>query len=228
MLTNMSHQIFTYLTVLLLAVVLPQSAHSFAEFNPLISCTDIEIMDMENGSAGEAETVRVCSPYEIYGPSPIFIENATGEFNEYSGGWDHYFTIYNASAEGLEEGFSENFPVEASANLKVHVRRDDDNTCQVNVTNTVDGTVQACNSCLYCGDHSQPVSEQMSCMLCGTYSADCTNLENGRMVNCESIETVFFPFTGDVLPPLDEEDDDPIVDPPPPRPQDRLCMRRYC
>jgi hypothetical protein len=37
-------------------------------------------------------------------------------------------------------------------------------------------------------------------MTCGTYSADCTNVEHGRIVQCESVDTVFFPFTQEALP----------------------------
>ena len=212
MLAVMSQQIITCLTVLLLAVILPKTVHSFASFDPLVSCIDI--------TTEGSESFRVCSPNEIYGPSPISFENATGEFTEYAGGWTHPFIIYNASAEGFDENTpnmqGDPFPAEASANMRVTVRREDNNTCSVTVLNTANGMDYACNSCTYCGDFNEPPENQMGCVTCGTYSADCTNLENGRMVECESIATVFFPFTEDALPPRD--DDGPEALPTPPRP----------
>jgi hypothetical protein len=44
---------------------------------------------------------------------------------------------------------------------------------------------EACSSCSYCGNEK--------------FSADCTNLPNGRIVQCESINPVFFPFTSGAL-----------------------------
>jgi hypothetical protein len=173
-----------------LAVLRPRTVNAYAESNPLVSCTGITM-------AEDGESFNVCSPLYFTTPVPMYIENATGEFSEYGGGWDHYFTIYNSSAEGNEEGF-EGFPVEASANMTVHVRREDNNACSVNVKEA-DGTKSICASCSYCGDPNQPTADQMSCMTCGTYSADCTNLEHGRMVECESIATAFFPFTKDAM-----------------------------
>jgi hypothetical protein len=197
MMTMTSRQMFTSSTLVISLAVLPiKTVFSLAEWNPMISCKDI---------TADGETFKACASYELYGPSPWEKEDPDGNIESgYSGGWSHFFTIYNSAAENLQEGLDE-IPMDAATDIKVRVERDDFNVCKVTVTTTIgeDGPTvdKLCNSCSYCGDPDQPVQEQMGCIYCGTYSADCTNVEHGRKVQCESVETVFFPFTQEALPP---------------------------
>jgi hypothetical protein len=141
-------------------------------YNPFVACETI--------STEDDESFKVCASYSATSPSPAAFPNGT---TVYLGGYNNYFNIYNSSAEGMMEGDA-GFPVEANTNIKVLVARSDDDSCTVTVTTPAAAgpTDTVCNSCTYCGNDEH------------LYSADCTNVENGRTVECESAGIVFFPL----------------------------------
>jgi len=157
--------------IFLLLAFLP-SAYSYAYVNPIVECVDI--------AEDTGTTFEVCGIYEGFGPSPAMLENGT---TVYLGGYGTNYTII----QGLEAGTDTtavNVPAEAYTGIGIYVYRDDNDAC--NVTVTLRGSGQEdCQACSYCGNE--------------TYSADCTNLENGRDVNCESTTSIFFPLTAAAL-----------------------------
>jgi hypothetical protein len=119
---------------------------------------------------------EVCATFAETTPSPADVNGTI----EYIGGWSYDYTIYKGLAEGATATDA------ALAGIEVLVTRDDNVTCNVNVT--VDGVTNKCKFCSFCGDDN--------------YSTDCTNAaEYGRSVDCETVAngTVFFPFAQDAL-----------------------------
>jgi hypothetical protein len=142
----------------------------------LVSCETIT--PTEEGS----EPFEVCASYGFTTPSPAS-ENGT---TTYIGGWSYEYSIYHPVAKGAVEG-KEGFPAEAFI-MEVMVTRSDAGDC--NVTAFTNETMM-CSSCTHCGNETGDDT---------LYSADCTNLENGRNVECESTDVVYFPFTADAIP----------------------------
>jgi hypothetical protein len=127
------------------------------------------------------ETVEVCATYSGFIPVPAIDGNET----VYLGGYGTTFQFW----KGLPNGTNideEAIPPEADANLTVAVFRDDNNnnSCTVAVNDV------NCTSCDYCGNE--------------TYSTDCTNIQNGRSVECEPLYPIYFPLLA--LPQQGEED----------------------
>jgi hypothetical protein len=182
MLTMLRHPIIISSLALVLALV-PTTVQSAATFTTLISCEDITT---------DEETFRVCSTYGVTSPNPATDANGT---TTDIGGWDYYFNIYTAAAEDMSEG-KDDIPPQAYANITVHVSRSgDDDVC--NVTVKTDGVETVCSSCTYCGNETD------------NYSADCTNMEHGRVVDCESTDILYFPLTSAALPNVTITDDAP-------------------
>jgi hypothetical protein len=171
----MLHQSLISSLALLLALF-PTTVNAAALYNPFVACKNI---------TAEGESFKVCATFSAFTPSPAQFENGTVV---YLGGWSDHFTIYTSAAEGFTEG-EEGFPTQAATNITVLVDRDDNNVCNITVT-TANGTSSLCKSCSFCGDET----------LMPSYSADCTNIWNGRMVECETTETVFFPLTKAAMP----------------------------
>jgi hypothetical protein len=183
MLTMLRHPIILLISSLAVVVaLLPQTVYSAATFTTLISCEDITTSD--------EETFRVCATYGVTTPSPATdADNVT----TYVGGWDYYFNIYAAAAEGMLEGENSEIPPAANANITVHVARTEDDVC--NVTVKTNGVETTCTSCTYCGNTTTTNNSA------DNYSADCTNLmEYGRVVDCESTDILYFPLTSAALP----------------------------
>lgn len=127
-----------------------------------------------NITADDATSFQVCATSEGTSPSPFGFENGT---TVYLGGWTSSFSI----VQGVPDGFDiteESLPEGAETNITVLVSRDDNDACTVTVTGELD-----CVSCTYCGGNA--------------YSADCTNLNHGRMVECEPTSGVYYPLTAD-------------------------------
>lgn len=182
MLTMLS-QIISCLAVL---AVLPRTVDSAAAFNPLVSCKTITPTD--------GESFEVCASFGSTTPSPAQFENGT---TLELGGWSYNYNIYHPVADGAVEG-DEDFPSEAYV-MNVLVTRSDAGDC--NVTATPPGeNMTMCSSCTYCGNETGDDT---------LYSADCTNLENGREVECETTDVVFFPFTAAAIPNVTIPDDGP-------------------
>jgi hypothetical protein len=174
---------FRLTTIIALVVVLPTEVHSAAIFSNLVQCEDI------TAAEGEEPPFRVCATYGATTPSPFDDGNTSG----YAGNWDYFFGIYHPVAEGFSEGDFD-FPNEAFMNMTVHVARSSaDDSC--NVTVTTGGVDSACSSCTWCGANNETGDADET-----EYSADCTNVENGRSVTCESTDILYFPLTADALP----------------------------
>lgn len=127
----------------------------------------------------DSPSFEVCATASYATPSPAVMQNGTVI---YIGGYYYTYSI----TQGLEEGDETTGSPSDYSGIEVNVFRDDDDTCEVSVT--VDGETTQCSSCKYCGSDS--------------FSANCTNLENGRAVEvCESTvpDFVFFPLTADAL-----------------------------
>jgi hypothetical protein len=164
-----------------LVALLPAAVYSAALYNPLVTCKTITTTT-EDDVGVKTTSFDVCASYSATSPSPAMFENGTVV---YMGGYTHYFYIYQSTAEGFQEGDA-GFPVEADTNIEVLIARDDDDSCTVTVI-MADGTDTTCSSCSYCGNDE------------AKYSTDCTNIENGRMVECESADVVFFPLSAAAL-----------------------------
>ena len=134
---------------------------------------------MDNGTTFEA-----CALAEYSTPSPASYPNGT---TVVIGGYDSLYTFYTGLKNGLETGKLSSAKLKAaSTGIVVHVRREDNNTCTVNVT--LSGVEKSCRFCSYCGNDD--------------YTADCTNLASGRMANCESAvygTSVYFPLNATAL-----------------------------
>jgi hypothetical protein len=158
-------------TFLLLAFL--PSAYSYASQTAIVECVDI--------AEDTGTTFEVCGIYSAFGPSPAQLENGT---TIYIGGYSNDYTI----VQGLEAGTdtsSGNISASVYPGIEISVFRDDADICGVTVTAPGSTDKEACSTCTYCGNE--------------TYSADCTNLENGRDVNCESTVSIFFPLTAEAL-----------------------------
>jgi len=127
------------------------------------------------------------------GPSPFeqCYESTNGMRNctdGYMGGYSFTWTF----VEGLENGTDtydipfDVFEEEYATGLKVSVKVDDDNNCLgVTVGN------DTCTSCTVCEEKNISYSSYTDLFV---VSADCTNLENGRVVECGLMKPFFYPF----------------------------------
>jgi hypothetical protein len=145
---------------------------------------------------------EVCATSLHYTPVTILVVNeTTGEmYGASAGGFSYEHTIYKNSAKGLDLSYNYDniLPEDAKTNISVTVaRRLDNNTCTVWVKTTPtsptseDGAYMggvACNSCSWCAVYG--LGQDWS-----LFSADCTNLEHGRVVDCEPADAVYFPLT---------------------------------
>lgn len=132
-------------------------------------------------------------------PSPTRFEDGMAV---YTGGYRQTYEIVQGLSQGLAiyEAYdyyeSQEILNKALAGITVDVHRED-NVCTITVS--MNGESTECKSCSYCGNNA--------------FSADCTNLPNGRVTECERstvvsyecapdvTEThVFFPLTENALP----------------------------
>jgi hypothetical protein len=161
------------LPVCLFFTFLSMPVHAYVGINPIVNCMNITL----NGSS----TFQACAIGLVTGPSPAQFENGT---TIYVGGYSNMYQI----VQGLEQGFdivnlTQAELSNAKTGIEVNVARDDYDVCTVSITTEKNGTNDKCVSCTYCGNE--------------TYTADCTNIENGRIVDCESTSNgmVYFPLT---------------------------------
>jgi hypothetical protein len=110
----------------------------------------------------------LCGTAEFYSPSPAALENGT---TFYIGGYSYIYHFYPAGLEGADLTGTANY-------TEVAIGRDDSNVC---TGISVDGT--NCTRCVFCGNE--------------TFTADCTNIPNGRLAVCESVAypSLYFPLT---------------------------------
>jgi hypothetical protein len=142
--------------------------------NNVVFCSDIVPSD-------ESNSFEVCATAYYFTPSPFALENGT---TGYAGGYTNGYTI----VQGIEDGEEETGNTEENTGIQITVSRDDLNVCTVSVIVKEGGADTKCTSCSYCGNDA--------------YKANCTNIQNGRMLDiCESAgeDVVFFPLTIDAL-----------------------------
>jgi hypothetical protein len=147
---------------------------SAAAQNNIVFCSDIVPSD-------ESSSFEVCSTGYYLTPSPFAFENGT---TGYSGGYTNGYTI----VKGVKEGQESTGNPDESTGIEITVSRDDFDVCTVSVVLTEGGNDAKCTSCSYCGNDS--------------YKANCTNIENGRLIDvCESAgaDIVFFPLSANTL-----------------------------
>jgi hypothetical protein len=127
----------------------------------------------------DSPSFEVCATATYATPSPAAFSNGTVV---YLGGYYSTYTI----TQGLNAGDETTGSPSEYSGIDVTVFRDDNDTCEISVS--VDGETTKCTSCKFCGSDS--------------YSADCTNLKNGRSFDiCESTapDFIFFPLTAAAL-----------------------------
>jgi len=171
--TTFSLQSALSATALFSLVLLPAQVHSFVFSTNVLECG---IVTVEEG------TFPVCAIGSGEGPAPADLGNGT---TVYLGGYSDTFNI--APAGAYEEGTE--LPSDFSPVITVTASRDDADVCQISVS--FNGTEAVdCTSCTYC--------EGLS-----FYSADCTNIQDGRQVTCEGSDLaaglIFFPLTAESL-----------------------------
>jgi hypothetical protein len=163
----MMHLLPLALLVLTAVFVIVVDAAAFV--NPIVECSTIK------GTA----TFQACATAYFYTPSPAVVQGKP----TYLGGYRSDYSI----TLGLKEGTDTTKLTKAetdkaySNGITVSVERDDNDKCKVTVG--IKGKTTACKSCTYCGNDK--------------YTADCTNLKNGRSPKCESAATtqVYYPIS---------------------------------
>jgi hypothetical protein len=166
------------LVIASLVLFLSPTVQVAATIDPILRCTPV----MHNSTT----VFEACASAQYNTTSPAVYPNGT---TVYMGGYDSIYTFYT----GLNSGFNTSTlsPAKlqaASAHVVVFVRLEDNNTCTINVT--LSGVEKSCGFCSYCGKDD--------------YTADCTNIANGRRVNCESAAigtAVYFPLNATALGP---------------------------
>lgn len=157
----------------------------------MVACSNIT--DSESDT-----TFEVCAIGGATSPSPAVDENGT---TVYLGGYSDSFDIAPGYAEG------DRVPGDFVSLMTVETSLDDDGNCQVRVLLPEAIDFADCDSCTHCDDDGGATT------LSTLYSADCTNLPNGRSVTCEPSSLgdgdVFFPLTAAALP--DAGPVDPVV-----------------
>jgi hypothetical protein len=157
-----------------LALFLALTVQAFTSQNTILDCTNITL---SNGASFEA-----CATSNKTTPSPVQSNGTTLLEGNYSSVYEFY--------TGLVKGVNTTTlsPAElkaAAADIEVAVTQNEIGDCFIDVT--VSGVTSMCRQCSVCDqDH---------------YSVDCTSLEYGRMVICESTAfgSVFFPLRAKAL-----------------------------
>jgi hypothetical protein len=150
---------------------LPSATHGFAEWNPVVQCSTV----MTNAP------FEVCATSYLETPSPGLMVDDKVVFDE------KYRDEYSI-VTGLEEGTDVSCLPDAekfNSGIKVTLQRDLEDNCKVTISSN--GHDSVCSSCSYCGDQR--------------YTVDCSAVDNGRSVTCESTGPgiVFFPLEASAL-----------------------------
>jgi hypothetical protein len=133
----------------------------------------------------DTETIReLCYVEGGTTPSPVLLENGTMFYR--GGGYtsDFYFQRHNDS----------NSTLGTHTGLLIRVAWEDEggSPCQVLLNG------QSCSSCTMCSSNATapPLDSLFSpnSFFTQVFSADCTNLDQGRNVTCEPIRPIFFPL----------------------------------
>jgi hypothetical protein len=147
------------------------SANAAATLSPIVECSFIKVPPNT--------TFQACATTYLETPSPDLIGGET----ILVGGYLYQYTIVTGLKKGTDTSTLWKIDLDkAMANgIVVEVQLDDENKCKVSVD--IKDKSTACKSCKPCGNDK--------------FTADCTNLQNGRVATCESTATgrVYFPLT---------------------------------
>jgi hypothetical protein len=164
--TTMMHILSLSLVVLAAVSLIVVDAAKIS--NPIVKCSTIK------GTA----TFQACATSRFYTPSGVVDQGKP----MYLGGFRSDYNITLGLKEGTDTTkLSQAETDKAYSNgITVSVERDDNDKCKVTVG--IKGKSTACKSCTYCGNDK--------------YTADCTNLKNGRAPKCESAPAqVYYPLS---------------------------------
>jgi hypothetical protein len=179
---------FTLLIVSLLAGFCAVTTDAAAAMDPIATC---QVFTDSNGNSQD-----VCATYAAYTPSPSQLANGTVQ---YVGPYSYMFYFWNNITNGTDTSKIHDAPAGSSnnssntttithaTNLTVSVSWEN-STCMVQVSS------QNCSSCSLCNDTTATNSSGNMAMT--TLSADCSNLPNGRAVDCQPA-FIFYPLVVD-------------------------------
>jgi hypothetical protein len=157
------------LALVLLSTILPESADAAAGINPIVACETFTLL------CGPSQDV--CFTTEFETPSPGFNDETNVE--EYVG----YFINTYQIVQNVDEG-TDTFEAPLTNDQKagrIVITRDVDNVCtwvQIN-----DEFCASCSTCEETDADGGPL-----------FSANCTNVTNGKEVFCEGLEPLFYPL----------------------------------
>jgi hypothetical protein len=151
----------------------PSTVDAAAWASNVVECSKI--------TTGANVTFQACATTEFHTPIPSVMDGVT----TLSGG---YLSSYRIT-QGLKKGVGVDETNEERAyrsGISIDVNRADDDSCTVTVD--IKGKSTQCKSCKHCGNHK--------------FTADCTNVANGRKTKCESAlgsqdagkSKIFFPL----------------------------------
>jgi hypothetical protein len=159
------------LVVLLLTIVL-ESADAAAGISPIVACETFTLL------CGPSQDV--CFTIEYYTPSPAATIDANGtNATFYEGDYVNIYEIVQNVDEGTD---TQATPLTDDQKVaRIVITRDVDNVCtsvQIN-----DEFCASCSTCEETDADGGPL-----------FSADCTNVTNGKEVFCEGLEPLFYPL----------------------------------
>ena len=129
---------------------------------------------------------EVCAEHQTLGPDPVMVNDTVEYIGDYVDTYNILELDDSMTAEEIE-AMPANY-TDYLSGLIVEVTRFSAEGCRV----TINGT--ECVNCEVCGDNSTSVS------------VDCSAIPGGRVVECEPVDNVFFPFEGYALADTSEED----------------------
>jgi hypothetical protein len=141
--------------------------------DPLVLCTPLDS--------------TLCAWRETSTPSPVY--DAATQTTNYVG--DYQMNFYMVDGIANETSLTD-YPESAETYETgefVQVVYDQNDMCKQVITDA--------GICLSCTTCSAVPTTTDSSWTGGTFSADCTNLMGGRLVDCEPLLPVFWPFSGD-------------------------------
>lgn len=156
--------------VLLLLLTILFSSEASIYYSPILSCADFAD-DLGNQQS-------ICSTSSGWGPSPGMLENGTVI---YIGSYGRQYEYWVGLPEGTDTTtLGADDSEQYSMGVTTVIQWEEGGApCTVTVNDV------ACLSCTFC----EP----------DVYSADCSNAPNGRVVECASLDPVFFPFYATTL-----------------------------
>ncbi|GKY97162.1 hypothetical protein MPSEU_000674600 [Mayamaea pseudoterrestris] len=159
-------------SLLLLTVLIASCTTRYADAAAFLSTT---VTCAEVDFEGEDNDPIVCATYGGTTPSPAMLENGT---TVYLGPNTYDFFFYNGLENGTDVSTLDN-AADYETNVSVSVSWENVGNCTVLVNN------EECRACSLCLDDDNDMQE---------LSADCSNLPDGRSVECEDV-FIFYPLS---------------------------------